>query len=362
MQKPNPEQNTGVLWRDPQPEDDMASGNTRVESKEIVPDGIWVTWNPAGYWQVGLYGDTSGCTNFACTHSICMQINRMIANNEIPPETMQKLTRYGFIVNGKFSASPRYNYIKSGTRVGVGNYLYKPWDSLRHDGIVPYEMLPFPYRQQNPPFTIAMYADPKSITPEMDELAKIFTEIFLVQYDVVSTDDASQALNLKTAPLAIITGVCKPWDGSVIEACAATWGHAMCRNGLVEGKERLTFDSYEPNQKRFAWSYSTGYAIRGVVTLRGTKWTHKFFQNMAASDYANANPIDEVKALQIALFLDGISVASEWTTQEQVQKWGGFFGQETTRGVKEFQKKYGIIQTGRVGSLTNAKLNELFNF
>lgn len=38
----------------------------------------------------------------------------------------------------------------------------------------------------------------------------------------------------------------------------------------------------------------------------------------------------------------------------------GYFGSLTLRAVKRFQVKYGIIQTGYVGPLTRAKLNELY--
>ncbi|MEK7482143.1 MAG: peptidoglycan-binding domain-containing protein [Patescibacteria group bacterium] len=38
----------------------------------------------------------------------------------------------------------------------------------------------------------------------------------------------------------------------------------------------------------------------------------------------------------------------------------GYFGPLTLKAVKRFQAKYGIIQTGYVGPLTRAKLNELF--
>jgi peptidoglycan hydrolase-like protein with peptidoglycan-binding domain len=38
----------------------------------------------------------------------------------------------------------------------------------------------------------------------------------------------------------------------------------------------------------------------------------------------------------------------------------GYFGVLTVQSVKLFQATNGIIQTGNVGSLTRAKLNELF--
>ena len=40
----------------------------------------------------------------------------------------------------------------------------------------------------------------------------------------------------------------------------------------------------------------------------------------------------------------------------------GYFGPLTLKAVKRFQAKYGIIQTGYVGPLTRAKLNELYKY
>jgi len=40
----------------------------------------------------------------------------------------------------------------------------------------------------------------------------------------------------------------------------------------------------------------------------------------------------------------------------------GYFGPLTLKAVKRFQAKYGIIQTGYVGPLTRAKLNELYTY
>lgn len=353
--------NTGVLWRDPQPQDDMAGGLSRIVYEERT-DGQHDAYVPIDdEMQVGLYGDTQSCTDNACSNSIDTQINWMIINNKIPADKFSKLERYGFIVNDKFNTSERYNAIMAGTNGGqipnqpLGNYLYKPWDSARHDGMIPESMLPYPNRQRTPVFTVNDYYG-ATITDEMKEAAGVFNEIFLVQYEAVLTDNDSLQRHLKQAPLAIISGVCNPWGEGIIPACDKTSGHATELYGWSGADYWKDFDSYLPTKKKLGWGYKISYAIKGVVTLKDTKWAHTFTTKLLEEDSG-----EEVKALQIALFLEGVLEDSEWKTQEAVQKWGGYFGGNTTEAVKRFQKKYGIIQTGKVGDITNKQLNSLFN-
>ena len=63
---------------------------------------------------------------------------------------------------------------------------------------------------------------------------------------------------------------------------------------------------------------------------------------------------EDVKNLQIALANEGFlgQVGFSFT---------GYFGVMTFEAVKMFQRKYGIWNTGFVGKLTRAKLNELYD-
>jgi N-acetylmuramoyl-L-alanine amidase len=58
-----------------------------------------------------------------------------------------------------------------------------------------------------------------------------------------------------------------------------------------------------------------------------------------------------------------VSALQEALTKEKVYSCEvtGYYGPCTERGVKAFQKKYGISQTGVVGPLTRGKLNQLFS-
>lgn len=359
-----PPENTGVIVRAPRPQDDMAGGLSRVVYEERVSDGQFDAYVPSdNETQQGVYGDTQSCTNNVCSNSIDTQINWMIANDKIPSAKLARLELSGFIVDGKCNTSERYNAIMSGTNGGqipgqpFGNYLYKPWDSARKDGMIPESLLPYPNMQRTPVFTVNDYYT-ALITDAMKEAAQVWNEIFLTQYEIVPTDITSLQFHLKQAPLAIITGVCSPWAGEIIPACSKSSGHATELYGWSGSDYWKDFDSYLPNNKKLGWGYKIGYAIKGVVTLKDDLQVFKHFFNTPLEMGVTS---DEVKFLQLALFLNGVWMDSQLNNREAIQKFGGYFGENTMRCVKSFQKKYGIQQVGKVGPLTLKQLNLLFS-
>lgn len=355
-------ENTGVLWRDPQPQDDIAGGLTRVKFEERT-DGQWDPYVPQdNEEQIGLFGDTNSCTDNACSNSIDTQANYMLANNKISPANVKRLQDAGFIVDGKFNTSERDNAIMAGTN-GTddsrpkGNYLYKPWDSARNDGMIPEADMPYPNRQRVPPFTVKDYYSGQR-NDAMKAKAKLFLEIFTVQYEVVSTDIDSLKTALKQAPLPIISGVCSPWAGGIIPACDKTSGHATLLYGWSGADYWKDFDSYIPTNKKLGWGYKISYAIKGVLQLNDQleSFQHLFTRPLQLNDRG-----DEVKALQVAMFLNGVFHDSQLSSRELIEKFGGYFGQKTMDSVKQFQAKYGLDQVGRVGPKTLAKLNSLYS-
>ncbi len=351
--------NTGVIWRDPQPQDDKADGQSRVCYEIITPDGQYDVFVPTdNEVQYGVYGDTSTCTNNGCSNSIDTQVNRMIALGKIPTNELTLLTTAGFIVDGKCNTSERYNAIMSGTSPQTGNSLYKPWDSARHDGMIPESLLPYPNQQRTPVFTVQDYFNAK-ITAGMKAAAVLWKSIFTIQYEIVPTDLPSLQKHLLHAPITIITGYCPGWETvSPIQACNLTNGHATLLYGYQQGSFLKDFDSYLPTNKKLAWDYKIGYAIKGVVILNNSLTYYNHFFNTELSEGMRG---DEVKALQIALFLDDVFVDSEMTDRETIQKFGGYFGSATTDSVKKFQSKHGLPATGFVGPQTLSTLNLLYD-
>jgi peptidoglycan hydrolase-like protein with peptidoglycan-binding domain len=85
---------------------------------------------------------------------------------------------------------------------------------------------------------------------------------------------------------------------------------------------------------------------------------HTFLTNLFPG---SNNPPKEVIALQTALFLQGCFHDADLNSLEQIAKFGGYYGGVTVAGVKEFQKKYGILVTGNCGRLTRQELNILYS-
>lgn len=357
----------GVIPRDPVPGDFIAGEESGVEYEVLEPSGQHDQYHDEiDLSQVGLYFDTSACTNYGCGRSCSNQCQRHLIKGNLSAEEIALLTKYKFIVDGKFKMlSPQFNAIKSGTKYMVGNYLYKPWDSARHDGMIPYSMLPFPERQREPVYNDKNYYNPEVITAYMEEAAAVFKQIFDVLYEIVPTSTDGLMFHMKQAPLCINTGCCKPWNGAgVIPACSLTRGHCTCAYGFKEGEYIKDMDSYHPNPKKLAWNYNVSYAIKGVVYVRRLKnqpkpvqkykytWKNKMQLGQRSAD---------VTALQDFLKLDGCYPLSAEST--------GYYGNVTAGAVLKFQLKYKIgnpiLQKAEhghfVGNLTLPVLNKLAN-
>lgn len=368
---PMPE-NTGVIPRDPQPGDFMAEGETGIEYEVNLPEGRWPVYCPIhGSIQVGVYFDGSTCTNHACTHNLFMYINWLLKNNKIPATDIAKLEGAKFIVNGELQLlSPRYNAIKSGTKWLVGNYLYKPWDSARHDGMVPESVCPFPRLQRTPVFTQDDYYNPAAAdTPECRAAAAVFKEVFDTRYEIVAPTTEQMVKHKMQAPLAIISGVCKPWDGSLIPACSLTSGHATSFNDHEDKVFKGDYDSYDPQQKKLAWDYIISYAIKGLVYVRSTM-----------PKPVIPTPEPAVPSAPKYKFTQKLQFGSRGTevakAQELLQRLGcfpasvkptGYYGLVTKKAVLAFQLKYNLDNPVSLnawggaywGARSIAKANEL---
>ena len=112
-------QNTGVIPRDPQPGDYIAEGDTGIEYEVNETTGShekYVFPDTDGDYQVGVYFDTSACTDYGCCHSEELQASRHLAMGHLTKNQIDKLILHKFIVNGKLTRlSKRYNAIKAGT-------------------------------------------------------------------------------------------------------------------------------------------------------------------------------------------------------------------------------------------------------
>lgn len=356
-----------VIPTTPKPGDSMAEGGDSVVVYEVnEEDG---QWDKPGYLppervQAGIYFDSDACTNYGATGSAYAQVARHLIKGNISPADVAELTKHGFIQDGKvMPLSPRYNAIKSGTRHGFGNYMYKPWDSLRNDGIVPEVLCPFPNRQYQPKFLAADYYNQAAAEgPELDAAAAVWKKIFEVRYEIIPTNLTKLFYHARQAPICINVGVCKPWNNEVVPACGLSSGHETVLVGNEGNSATKILDSYVPNSKRLARDYTISYAIKGVVYVRSQQKApalppaikHQWTKPM---QYGDQSP--EVKILQDFLRLNGCYPSYTSST--------GFYGNVTAGAVLKFQIKYKVqdvmvlIKLGGhfVGPATLPVLNKL---
>lgn len=362
--------NTGVIDREPQTGDYVAGVETGIlyESREKT----WLPFvqsNPDNNYQwcacsSGVNFDTLACSNFACKHSAKIQLDYLLQNNKLSFDEVTKLTNAGFIVNGKaVELSARFNAIKSGTNGGqiagqfLGNYVYKPWDSLRHDGICPESLCPFDRTLKD--WTYTKFYDPTCITQQALDAAKVWLEVIETRYEVVFATLPDIQKHVQQAPLCISAGVCHPWD-TFVNACGLKSGH--CTGVLEAPLNYGIVDSYNPILKTLEAGYGISGVIKGVLyplssltaPILAPQPIHNWIVPMNYKDTS-----DEVKKLQDFLKAQGFFPKNVNST--------GFYGLVTCLAVLKFQIHYNLDSVANlttwggkhVASRTLAQLNLL---
>ena len=97
-----------------------------------------------------------------------------------------------------------------------------------------------------------------------------------------------------------------------------------------------------------------------VTTPTQTNSTQQNIQSTAISTSTTTFPIYLTKTLSLGQTNDEIKTLQQKLIFEKVYSGPvtGYFGQLTMTGVKEYQKKYGIQQTGSVGPLTRKAMEK----
>ena len=156
--------------------------------------------------------------------------------------------------------------------------------------------------------------------------------------------------------ISLYRGSNQNWKSAYVKRGKEDWGHAVSMIGWK--KDYLIFQNswgegwgdkglgYVPIDYQCLEAWAILCDLPTDFELR-KRPSHNFL-----NDLSIGMRNEEVKVLQDCLkFEDCFPIEIEST---------GYFGQITLLAVQKFQKKYGIIQTGYVGSLTRTKLNELF--
>lgn len=295
---------TGVLI-EIRPTDYMV-GSSQMPSSILNESADWIEWKPKDEKQFKDFTfDTMSCATFSALNDVENTFNYYLDKNLIPGDTLKWLKDNGYIEDGLFNLSDRFNAILSGT-TDKGNYLQNVWSSVKYVGCIPEKMLSFGGN------TVYEYLDKKVITNEMLVLASQFKDKINVVYGWNEMSKEKLIDGLKEAPL---------------QAVINNGTHAV---ELINISKR--FDTYPPfiiNQK----VSDINYAMKGIVT----------FKKKEEVILKRGSKGEDVKRLQTIL---GITI-------------DGDFGPKTEKAVKDFQKKNGLIADGIVGPNTWKKLNSI---
>lgn len=266
--------NAVILETEQDPTRWVLGATSKIEYKELNPSGSWLADRPTDERQSNRYVDSWGCTNFGGLSMLEIQLNFQIANGILSERALAFLrgnncANISYIdENGKVNFADKYTYIKTGTRVGRGNYVYKTPDSARNVGLIPEAMLPW-----GTPRTEFDIINPAQITPLMDQLASEFREIFIIEYEEIklpvgtTVQEAREIYqkHMKQAPLTLAIACCPGYSTSdPIPMCYQEAIHCV---GAINIEEILTtiYDSYPEFVKHLGDEYLLPYVLKSII-------------------------------------------------------------------------------------------------
>lgn len=351
-------ENTGVIV-DIRPTDFRAGAETGLAYKPVNPSGDWTKYRSTDEWQRRnvnnvLGYDTNSCTDFSCLNSIEAQIERMLAEDEIPQETIDKMTSLGYFDdNGKINFNDWFNAITAGTNDTTGNTLYAAWDAVRNYGLIPQAA-----GAQVNDFTNATGWFGTKPTANEYALGKQFNTIFDVAYEWVSIGQLNQwdlfDYHLKQAPLHVLVPTGSTWNNTTVSNPTPVFtgvNHAIAILAQEDGVSHTALDHYNPFLKTLEWNYYIPYALKGVVSLKNPVPTQGFHYVFNVNLRYGAPDSPEVHKLQEALQALGLMKKGVF----------GPYGPQTRAAVGLFQTSKGIHDPDGQGTNFGPKTRQAVN-
>jgi len=243
--------NTGALIEIPEEGDFIAGEKTNIPYVQRIFDGDWTEYLPFDEWQWKFGFDSMSCVTFSDLNTLEMQINWMLATNNISKKARDFLYENYNIVDGKINFSDRFIAILSDT-TKQGNYLKKVAQTVHEFGLIPESMLEFESVKN-----WEEYMDKDIITQKMKDLGKEFNKYFLTNYEWVVTSNGktheenieNTMHHMKHAPLQL-----------------AKDGHATAFFKFLKNAIWFVFDTYNPFRKEKPWNYTPPFILKIVIT------------------------------------------------------------------------------------------------
>lgn len=315
--------NLGVLVAPPRPKDYILGGASSITVDRLVKD--WSIYLPPEETQRNKVTDFLDCSTMSALHDLEMQMNYLLATNQLPDEALWFFHQGNYIVNGSFQLSARFNAKVNGTDKLKGQYLNAVGDSIRIVGILPkadYDMTDeMSFEDYYGPVPMALF-----------EKAKKFLWFIDPKYQWVGKKDFPSVLSV--SPVQVATEICYGWDsGQTVQKCS---GQPLQHATVIYHQDVLgnwlDFDHYYP------------------------------FKQLLAADYEFPLNVQYVALVKPLVLRKGMHGSNVLQLQKYLNKLGfkvledSDFGPKTEIAVISFQNKSALKADGKAGPLTMAKL------
>jgi hypothetical protein len=219
----------------------------------------WAPYLPANERQRRYSLETYACGPFTVCNILEALFNYLYRNNHFSREDKKWLDDNGYLVNGSFEFSDRYVAWFSDITKGVGTSFSKVGTAVRHYGLVPEAM--FPYPEDGKWDTYYQYP-----TEEAVDLGQEFLQRFQPVHKTIFEKDFNRAV--RKAPLQVAVWA---WLSRGGEYYNPYGRHNHFTTYFKNDTQPLAFDTYQPFIKELAHDYDYFYY--------GYQWAVKLKKN-----------------------------------------------------------------------------------
>lgn len=318
--------NLGILIAPPKPSDFILGANSPISIDRNIND--WSIYLPQEESQRNKITDFFDCVTMSAIHSLECQLNYLMATNQLSDEALNFFHNNGYINNGSFELSVRFNAKLNGTDISKGQYLNVAADCLRRDGFIPKS----DWEETEEMSDTLFYSN---IPIGLFSKAKKALWFIDIKYQLVYKENFRSSLLV--SPIQVATEICTGWDsGQPVQKCSGQpLQHSTLLYGIDSLDRWLDLDHYPPFKQLLALDYEFPLNLQYVLTAKPISLRNGMF---------GTNVLQLQKDLNKLGFV--LSEDSD-------------FGPKTEIQVKSFQNKTGLTPDGIAGSKTISKLKEL---
>jgi len=352
---------------------DFVAGLSSIPYVINVPDGDWRAWFTDTEKQL-LRWDTNGCSQYSSIKTLEAQCNRLLNKGAFSSEALTFFDKNKYLIDGQFNFSIEYNAILSGTTINGNNPIYC-FISAQKDGLIPQWMLEMTLEQSqqynSQEEQDAAFYSVSRVTQAMRDMGRESLKYISVAYQWIGAQHYIQPTfqQMQTAMLQAPLTIAVPvpanvylWNNDTVSYDGKKELDHCVGINLVSIKVNDAFpfyiyDNYNPFQKRLSRDYYIPQVLQGIVTaitppveapilpLAGFNITLP----LSATYPISLKAIVQTYLLQNRLLQD--NVATFFMPS-------GFWGQQTTESVKNYQTKYMLKLTGYIDPDTMAHIQK----